>query len=258
MSSKKIIIANWKQNGSLRSLQSLTSQIIKALKLKNISHSVVILPPYVYLPMLAAQVALNKRLRNFSIGVQNISAFPDGAYTGEVSFEMCNDFGSKYFLVGHSERRKILFESDKIISNKVSRLLNHNKKIILCVGETIEEKNKKLDKRVISRQLVSALGNLSRKSKIKTTNIIIAYEPIWAIGSGMSASSEDIYNTHFFIKKKLNMIFKSHKNLPKVIYGGSVNNTNSKEILSIDGVDGALVGGASLNAKKFIEICSSI
>ena len=258
MSSKKIIIANWKQNGSLRSLQSLMSQVIKALKLKSISHSVVILPPYVYLPMLSEQIRSNKNPRNLFIGVQNISAFSDGAYTGEVSFEMCKDFGSKYFLIGHSERRQILLESDALISSKVSRLLNHNKKVILCVGETLAERNKKLDKRVISRQLTSALGNLSSKSKIKTSNIIVAYEPIWAIGSGKSASSEDIYNKHFYIKKKLNTIFKSYKSIPKVIYGGSVNNTNSKEILSIDGVDGTLVGGASLNAKKFIEICSSI
>ncbi len=119
-------------------------------------------------------------------------------------------------------------------------------------------KKKKLDKKVISKQLVSALGSLSSKLKNKTSNIIIAYEPIWAIGSGKSASSEDIYNTHSYIKRKLNMILKPCKILPKVIYGGSVNNTNSKEILSIDGVDGTLVGGASLNAKKFIEICSSI
>ena len=258
MPSKKIIIANWKQNGSLRSLQSLTSQIIKALKLKSIPHSIVILPPYVYLPIIAEQVASNKNIRNLSMGVQNISAFSDGAYTGEVSFEMCKDFNSKYFLVGHSERRQILSESDALISNKVSRLLNHNKKVILCVGETLTERNKKLDKRVISKQLTSALGNLSSKSKIKTSNIIVAYEPIWAIGSGKSASSEDIYNTHSYIKGKLNMIFKSYKSLPKVIYGGSVNNINSKEILSINGVDGTLVGGASLNAKKFIEICSSI
>ncbi len=258
MSSKKIIIANWKQNGSLRSLQSLTSQIIKALKLKSIPHSIVILPPYVYLPILAKQVTSNKNIRNLSIGVQNISAFSDGAYTGEVSFEMCKDFNSKYFLVGHSERRQILAESDVLISKKVSRLLKHNKKVILCVGETLTERNKKLDKKVISKQLTSALGNLSPKSKIKTSNIIVAYEPIWAIGSGKSASSEEIYNTHSYIKKKLNMIFKSYKSLPKVIYGGSVNNSNSKEILSISGVDGTLVGGASLNAKKFIEICSSI
>lgn len=258
MSSKKIIIANWKQNGSLKSLRSLTSQIIKSLILKNISHSIVILPPYVYLPILAEQISSNKKIRNLSIGVQNVSAFSDGAYTGEVSFEMCKDFGSKYFLVGHSERRQILSESDVLISSKVSRLLNHNKKVILCVGETLAERKKKLDKKVISKQLVSALGSLSSKLKNKTSNIIIAYEPIWAIGSGKSASSEDIYNTHSYIKRKLNMILKPCKILPKVIYGGSVNNTNSKEILSIDGVDGTLVGGASLNAKKFIEICSSI
>ena len=258
MSSKKIIIANWKQNGSLRSLQSLTSQIIKAVKFKSIRHSVVILPPFVYLPILAKQVTSNKNLRNLSLGVQNVSAFSDGAYTGEVSYEMCKDFGSKYFLVGHSERRQLLLESDLLISKKVSRLLNHNKKVILCIGETLAERNKKLDKRVISRQLTSALGNLSSKKKIKTSNIIIAYEPIWAIGSGKSASSEDIHSVHNYIKRKLNMIFESSKSLPKVIYGGSVNNTNSKEILSIEGVDGTLVGGASLNAKKFIEICSSI
>ena len=258
MSSNKIIIANWKQNGSLRTLQSLTSQIIKALKLKSISHSVVLLPPYVYLPILAKKVTSAKTLRNLSIGVQNVSAFSDGAYTGEVSFEMCKDCRSKYFLVGHSERRKILSESDSLIANKVSRLLHHNKKVVLCVGETLAERNKKTDKRVISKQLISALGNLSPKSKIKTSNIIVAYEPIWAIGSGKSASCEDIYITHAFIKKQLNTIFRSYKSLPKIIYGGSVSNTNSKEILSINGVDGVLVGGASLNAKKFIEICSSI
>ena len=258
MASKKIIIANWKQNGSLRSLYTLTNQIIRAIKLKKIKHSIAILPPHVYLPMLSKQVLSNKKLKNLSIGVQNISAFPDGAYTGEVSFEMCKDFGSKYFLVGHSERRQLFSESDALISKKVSRLLSCNKKVVLCVGETLAERNKKLEKKVISKQLTSALSLLSQGSNIKTNNIIVAYEPIWAIGSGKSASNKDIYNTHFFIKKKLATRFKSCKILPKIIYGGSVNNMNSKDILSIEGVDGALVGGASLNAKKFIEICSSI
>ena len=258
MASKKIIIANWKQNGSLRSLHSLTNQIIKAIKLKKIQHSIALLPPHVYLPMLSKLVISNKKLKNLSIGVQNVSAFPDGAYTGEVSLEMCKDFNCKYFLVGHSERRQIFSEGNVLISKKVSRLLSFNRKVILCVGETLAERNKKLEKKVISQQLTSALSLLSQESKIKTNNIIIAYEPIWAIGSGKSASNEDIYNTHFFIKKKLATKFKSCKVLPKIIYGGSVNNINSKDILSIDGVDGALVGGASLNAKKFIEICSSI
>ena len=256
---KKIIVANWKQNGSVAKLKLLATNIITLAKKRKIKNDIVILPPFVHLDMLSKHIKKSKLGKKLTIGAQNISPFDDGAYTGEISLKMCNDFNCRYFLVGHSERRNIFFEQDGLISLKVQKVIENNKKVILCVGESLLQRRKNIEKRVLSQQLKSGLQKLTPLMKRdKVDNIVIAYEPIWAIGTGKSASMKDIYNIHTHILKVLESIFPNVKNKPRILYGGSVNDKNSREILSINGVDGALVGGASLNAKKFIDICSSI
>ena len=259
MSLKKLIVANWKQNGSITKLRLLTSNIIKSAKKLKVTNNIVILPPYVYLAMLSKELEKNKFGNKIVLGAQNISPFDDGAFTGEISIKMCNEFSCRYFLVGHSERREIFSESDDLISLKVLKVVENNKKVILCIGESLLQRKKNIQMKVLSSQLKKGLSKLSptmRRNKVN--NIIIAYEPIWAIGTGRSASIEDIYSTHAYISTVLKTLFPVKDKIPKILYGGSVNNKNSSEILSINGVDGALVGGASLNAKKFIDICSSI
>ena len=171
---------------------------------------------------------------------------------------MIKDYKCSYTLIGHSERRHIFLEDDKTIFNKTKLSLQSNMKTILCVGETGIEYNKKLTKKVISRQLKSALLRSVNLFKSKQNKIIIAYEPVWAIGSGKTASLNDIVDVHSYIRDILNKILGTKTNSVKILYGGSVNDTNAASILNLPNVNGALIGGASLNSKKFIDICSSI
>ena len=196
--------------------------------------------------------------KKISLGSQNISSFENGAYTGELSVDMTKDYNCTYALIGHSERRHVFQEDEKTIAKKMQLSLASNMNTILCVGETITEYNKKLTKKVILRQLKSALIKSSVLLKSDHSKVIIAYEPVWAIGTGKTASLDNISDVHSYIRNVLNKILGIKTNSIKILYGGSVNNLNASSILSLSNVNGALVGGASLNSKKFIDICSSI
>ena len=249
---KYLIIANWKQNGSKKVLENLTKSFLKSSKIKN---SVILLPPSIYLSSISSVIGKNKKI---SVGIQNISSYKDGAFTGEISASMIKDFGVRYVLIGHSERRHIFQESNNEISNKVILSIENKFYTILCVGETLLERNKKITKKVIANQLKTALFKSRQLIKQNSSKLIIAYEPVWAIGSGKTAQIEDIKDVHAYIRLSLSRIIgPEHKSI-KILYGGSVNDENASTILSLDDVDGALVGGASLNSKKFIEICSTI
>ena len=171
---------------------------------------------------------------------------------------MAQDYKCSYALIGHSERRHIFLENDKTILKKIELSLQSNMSTILCVGETINEYNRHLTKKVISRQLKSALTKTVNLIKPNHNKLIIAYEPVWAIGSGKTASLKDIVDVHSYIRTTLDKILGLKKNTIKILYGGSVNDINAPSILSLPNVNGALIGGASLNSKKFIDICSSI
>ncbi|MEC9206050.1 MAG: triose-phosphate isomerase [Pseudomonadota bacterium] len=250
-----LIAANWKQNGTLKTLSSLTKNIIKFSKQKRIKHKIVLFPPSIYLSKISL---LTKKIKNISLGSQDISPYSEGAFTGEISARMIKDFDCKYTIIGHSERRHVFQENDTTLSSKVNIAINEKLSIILCVGETISERKKRITKRVISRQLKTALGPSKKLLAKNLHRLIIAYEPVWAIGTGRNATNEQISDVHKYIKNSLSKIFKSDYQKIKILYGGSVNSSNAKIILSLNEVDGALIGGASLKAKKFIEICSSI
>ena len=256
---KYLIAANWKQNGDSKSLIKLTNDLIKSYKKFRPKCDILLLPPSIYIGTILNRLIHYKVSRKkISLGSQNISPFDNGAYTGEISVKMTKDFDCTYALVGHSERRHILKEDDETIAIKTRVSLESNINTILCVGETITEYNKNLTKRVILRQLKLALTKSVALIKSNHSRIIIAYEPVWAIGTGKTPSLDDIADVHGYIRSSLSKILKTKTNSIKIIYGGSVNELNASSILTLSDVNGALVGGASLNSKKFIDICSSI
>ena len=239
---KKLIVANWKMNPST---EKEARELFDAVKngVKNTKNAeVVICPPFIYLPL----------LQGLSLGAQNISFKEKGAFTGEVSPKQIKDLGVEYVIVGHSEARKNLNETNEIINKKLKEALTAKLKPILCVGE--QEGEDKLV--VLEEQLTRALhGIVNLKSKI--LNLVIAYEPVWAIGTGKNCSVEETIQSVLLIKKIIAKINKDLVDGVKILYGGSVNSINAGSYLAETNIDGLLVGGASLNAGEFIKIVKS-
>ena len=201
---------------------------------------VAICAPYIYLNYLEV------KRKDFYLGAQDCSGFEEGAYTGEVSAKMLNEVGVNFCIVGHSERRQYFNESNIIVKQKAIRLIENNIIPIICIGETLDEKNNNKTQNVLKNQLEESVPVSSNHF-----NTIIAYEPIWAIGTGLTPSLEEIENAHRYIKNLSEKLFNF-----KIIYGGSVNSKNSKLISKIDIVNGALIGGASLKINEFKQIIS--
>ena len=232
-------VANWKMYGSLSSLNSL-NKVIKFSKSKEINKGRLI-----YCPPNTLINAFSKKFKHCQIGIGGQNCHEDqnyGAQTGFVNARMLKNVGAQFVIVGHSENRA-KGENDKLINKKIKNALKANLKVIFCIGETLSEKNKNKTKSVISKQISVGLNKISNKS-----NIFLAYEPVWAIGSGIIPKSKDLQKIVEFIKTKF--IYKS----PKVLYGGSVNPENIKDLKKVSSIDGFLIGGASQNAKKFIDI----
>lgn len=201
-----------------------------------ITNNVILCPSSIYIPYF-----LNK---NYNIAIQNVYYEDNGAYTGEVSVNQVKDMGINYVIVGHSERRKYFHETDYDINKKIIKSLDNNLNVILCIGENIKEDGFDF----LINQLDICLKNVLKKYQ---DNIIIAYEPVFAIGTGITPSLEDINNTVFNIKKYI--LNKFNMNL-KVVYGGSVNDKNIRNLVNIDNIDGFMIGGACTNIDKFLEI----
>ena len=228
-------VANWKLNSSFEFINNF----IGSLNIdKSTKKCVVICAPFIYLNY------LESRKKDFYLGAQDCSYFEEGAYTGEISGKMLNEVGINFCVVGHSERRQYFNESNEIIKLKVIRLIENNIIPIICIGETLEEKNNNKTQNVLKNQLEEIVPESSNKF-----NTIIAYEPIWAIGTGLTPSLEEIENAHKYIKKISEKLFNF-----TIIYGGSVNSKNSKLISNIDIVNGALIGGASLKINEINQI----
>ncbi len=232
-------VANWKMYGNLSSLNTL-NKVIKFSKSKAINKGRLI-----YCPPNTLISPLSKKFSNcqIAIGAQNCHENESyGPFTGFVNCKMLKNIGAQFVIVGHSENRK-KGENDKLINLKIKSALKAKLKVIFCIGETLVEKRKKKTKSILSNQIKIGLKKVKNKSKI-----FIAYEPVWAIGTGIIPSSNDLIKTVQFIKSK----FK--KKFPKILYGGSVNPKNIKNLKEIDNIDGFLIGGASQNANKFIDI----
>jgi len=234
----KIIVANWKLNGSPTFVESYFRKFI--FENSQISRNLVIFcPPAPFINQIQ-QISS----RRFEIGAQDCSIYEEGAFTGEISSKILKSIYCKFCIIGHSERRDLFNENDEILQLKASRCLEMNITPILCIGESLEQKNSKKTKEVLNNQIIKSLPKQANKN-----NIIIAYEPIWAIGTGKIPTLEEINNIHSFIKTEIPQC----KDF-SLLYGGSVKSSNSKEILSLKAVDGLLVGGSSIDIDEFNKI----
>jgi triosephosphate isomerase len=231
----KIIIANWKLNGSSSFIQSFLKNVKLEDKYKK-PNLVIICPPFPYIN----QITSNK----IAIGSQDCSMYVQGSYTGETSAKMLKNIGCGFCIIGHSERRNLFNESNQIIFEKVTRCFEEDIIPVLCIGESLLQKKNKETKEVLINQIDKCIPKKENKK-----NIIIAYEPVWAIGSGLTPTLQDIDEIHKLIKERIPKTYNY-----KVLYGGSVKPSNSKEIMALKCVDGVLVGGASIDIDEFNKI----
>ena len=243
---RKVIAGNWKMN----MLPDATINFINefAPLVKDTQNDVILCVPYTDL----FYALLNVQGTNIKIGAQNMHWEDNGAYTGEISGKMLKSIGVEYVIIGHSERRQYFAETDETVNKKVKKALGCELKPIICVGETLEQREQGVTKDIITNQVAKALEGISEEQLEK---IIIAYEPIWAIGTGKTATKEDANDTIKEIRAKLAEIY-GNDNAEKVIiqYGGSVKSSNAKELFNMSDIDGGLVGGASLKSEEFSKI----
>tara|TARA_B100000945_G_scaffold199239_1_gene160176 strand:- start:829 stop:1545 length:717 start_codon:yes stop_codon:yes gene_type:complete len=230
-----IFIANWKLNGDIQFIKEYYQKLIPSN-----NNCVVVCPPNIFLHQLKTNNS------NLFSGAQDVSIYNEGAYTGEVSAAMLNDNNIKFCIVGHSERRQHFNESNKAVNLKSINLIKNKIIPVVCIGETLEEKEKKITKEVLLNQINESIPAISNNQ-----NTIIAYEPIWAIGTGLTPTLDDINEVHSYIR---NIDRKFNKF--KILYGGSVKSSNSADINQIKNVDGCLIGGASLKVNEFNTIIS--
>lgn len=247
---KKIIAANWKMNETRAQGEALARSVAEGIASLPDDRKVVIFPPAT-----ALDIVTGASMGRFETGIQNFYPAENGAFTGEISPAMVHDCGGQWALCGHSERRHIFNEPDELISRKVNFALAHDLKVMLCVGETLEERESGHLNAVLMRQLTSALSGQSSETAV--SSIAIAYEPVWAIGTGKTAGPAEIKEAHELIRGDLRTMFASACTELPILYGGSVKPSNAHEILGLDNVDGVLVGGASSEAKSFLAIINS-
>jgi triosephosphate isomerase len=248
----KMIVANWKMNKGLVQSQQFVEELKAYIdKHKVINADIVLCPPFTSLD------SVNKKISSTGIklGAQNMYYETIGAFTGEISAGMLKSCGCEYVILGHSERRQYFNETNAIVNKKVLKALDEGLKPILCVGENLQEHDDKLTESVIEEQISSCLAHVNAEG---IAGVTIAYEPIWAIGTGKNATPHQAESVHNFIRKKFKKLYNEDvsKNT-RIIYGGSISPENAKELFASSTVDGGLVGGASLEAESFIKIINA-
>jgi len=241
---KKLVAGNWKMHGSLAE----NAALLEALKPALAGIDAVVCVPFPYL----AQVQTVLAGSSIAWGAQNVSEQSKGAFTGEVSTSMLLDFGCKYVIVGHSERRSLYGESDELVAKKYMAAQAAGLTPILCVGESLQERESGITEAVVARQLDAVITAAGVASLAKA---VVAYEPVWAIGTGKTASPEQAQAVHAFIRGKLAALDSSVANQLIIQYGGSVKAANAAELMVQPDIDGGLIGGASLVADEFVAIC---
>ncbi|WP_308366183.1 MULTISPECIES: triose-phosphate isomerase [unclassified Microbulbifer] len=234
-----LVAANWKMNGS----REFAEQFFKGLDLEGVGAQVAICPPFPYLPLLAEKAG-----ERVAVGAQNLSERASGAFTGEVSASMLEDWSVRYVIVGHSERRSLYGESSELVARKFGAARSAGLIPILCVGESLEEREQERTLEVIDAQL-QAVASFNGGDCWE--NAVVAYEPVWAIGTGMTATPEQAQEVHRFIRDRLGRAGTK----VQILYGGSVKSSNAAALFGQADIDGALVGGASLDAQEFSRIC---
>jgi len=247
---KPLVAGNWKMNGSRESAQSLVAGIKEGLGVNAVAE-VVVCPSYVYL----AEVGSLLESSEVSLGAQNVSQQDNGAFTGEVSTSMLLDVGCEYVILGHSERRALYAESDGLVAEKVVAANAAGLKPILCVGELLEERESGKTEAVVGRQLDVLLNSASGLAALQ--NAVIAYEPVWAIGTGMTATPGQAQDVHAFIRQRVARKDAALAQKIRILYGGSVKGNNAGELFAKADIDGGLIGGASLQVEEFLTICQA-
>lgn len=246
---RPLVAGNWKMNGSRESvvalLQGIKSGIGAVAKAE-----VAVCPPYVFLPETQAQLEGTK----VGWGAQDLSVHNSGAYTGEIAGPMLNEFGCRYVIIGHSERRTYHAESDQLVAEKFNAARSHGLIPIFCVGETLEEREQGLTEQVVGRQLDAVLTHCGAAMLGEG---VVAYEPVWAIGTGKTATPDQAQEVHAFIRQRVAAADVTVADGLRILYGGSMKPSNSAELIAKPDIDGGLIGGASLQTEDFLAICSA-
>jgi len=243
---KSLLAGNWKMHGTAESAAQLASDIADGLTLE--APETIVFPPLVHLPLVIAALADRPAI---AVGAQNVSQYPEGAYTGEVSAQMLADLGCRYALVGHSERRTLLGETDQLVAEKFAALQGAGLIPILCVGETLDQRQQGLTLEVVKRQIDAVVARVGLEHVCQS---VVAYEPVWAIGTGETATPEQAQEVHAYIRGQLTERGQS----TRLLYGGSVNADNADALFAQPDIDGGLVGGASLQAQQFLKIAQQM
>jgi len=243
---KKLIAGNWKMNGSTAANAALVQQLLAGVGKVACDIAVCVPAPYL------AEVGALVKGSPIAVGAQDVSAYDAGAYTGEVSAGMLRDLGVRYAIVGHSERRQYHGETDAVVANKAQKALAAGITPIVCVGETLQEREAGLTEEVVKRQLAAVIHTNGHC----ISEIVVAYEPVWAIGTGKTASPEQAQQVHAVLRAQLHAATE-HSDRVQILYGGSMNAANAAQLLGQADIDGGLVGGASLKASDFLAIIAA-
>ncbi len=247
---KKLIAANWKLNFTTEEAKNFISQMEKNIRdypkiLEKVDF--LICAPFVYL----AELCFLSERGMLSIGAQDCSCHEQGAYTGEISARMLKDVGCSHVIVGHSERRDYHNEGSALVNKKAKAAINNGLIAVVCVGESLAERESGLQEEIVEKQLLESLPQICSDK-----NTVVAYEPVWAIGTGKTPSLDDAEQMHNFIRELLKKHYDGGSNI-RILYGGSMNPDNSKELLSVENIDGGLIGGAALKVDSFFDIAKS-
>jgi triosephosphate isomerase len=255
MTRKPIFAANWKMNKGASETEDFIKSFLSKTQSLNLPAEIVIAPPFVSLPKLADLLHDSNPGQNahaIQIAAQNCSQYDSGAYTGEVSVLMLREFFVHYVIIGHSERRAIYGETDAMINAKIRKAREANLKPIFCIGETLAEREGGMLETVLRTQVTDGLKDVSEKD---LSDIVIAYEPVWAIGTGVTATSEQAQEAHAFVRSLIADLYGSDPAAKiRIQYGGSVKPNNAAELMACPDIDGALIGGAALDPQSFLEI----
>jgi triosephosphate isomerase (TIM) len=246
---KPIFAANWKMNVGPSETEDFAKNLLSKIQNRSFPCDIVIAPPFV---SLAKASEMFGNVPSISLAAQNCSQFDSGAYTGEVSGMMLKEFFLSYVILGHSERRAIFGETDEVINAKIRKVQEYNFKPIFCIGETLEERNAGQLENILRTQVSKGLANVAARD---LQDIVIAYEPVWAIGTGVTATSAQAQEAHAFVRSLISELY-GPENAAKIRiqYGGSVKPNNAAELMACPDIDGALIGGASLDPQSFLDI----
>jgi triosephosphate isomerase len=248
---KKIIAGNWKMHKNAEQTEDLLNELIAEIPTET-DTQIIVAPTFINL----ASAVDHLEFTNIDVAAQNVHQAEAGAFTGEISADMLTSIGVNVVILGHSERRALYHETDALIANKVDTALRHEMTVIFCFGEELKDRQSKNHFNIVENQLRDGLFHTQKES---WKNIVLAYEPVWAIGTGETASPEQAQEMHEFIRETVRKAFgNTIAEDVSILYGGSVKPENAKEIFSKPDVDGGLIGGAALNAKDFVAIVNAI